>query len=115
MAASHPTWQYTKRKFFDPNAVPGAKDGAEFKTPMHVVKAVMKGMVWGGGEDAHRELLLPVLLLAGINDSFVEPREMREMHHFLRLSRLVFIPDAGHFVIMEQVRRGFGGSCWQRH
>ncbi len=45
---------------------------------------------------------LPILILAGENDTVISPEQSRNMHALAKNSKLVIIPNAGHLTSLEQ-------------
>jgi len=54
------------------------------------------------GEPALRRIDVPTLLASGADDEFSPPSHHREMQGMARHAGLVIVPDAGHFMPVEQ-------------
>jgi pimeloyl-ACP methyl ester carboxylesterase len=48
------------------------------------------------------KISIPTLLLVGSEDKVLQPEIMQKMHKRIKLSRLEFIPHAGHLIPLEQ-------------
>lgn len=73
-----------------------------FKVPSYVLRATMNGQNWmEGDEEYHKDLMVPVLLVYGLLDKFVNLDEEEWMEETIFGSKLELVPDAGHMVMLE--------------
>ncbi|XP_069688565.1 uncharacterized protein [Periplaneta americana] len=74
--------------------------------PQYVLEHVAQGQDWPEGDATfHRRILIPTLLVHGLQDSYVTLVQECEMERTIPRSFLELIPDAGHFSMLETPTR----------
>lgn len=70
--------------------------------PSYVLRYIMEGQNWPEGDAAfHRRILIPTLLVHGLQDSSVTLVQECEMERTIPRSFLEVIPTAGHLAMVE--------------
>ena len=111
MDAGGPLWiAKQKQGFYDPRAMPEGYLG-EIQKPTHIVGTTdtLLAMAACRSQTISPEEIsaidVPVLLLLGEKDASVPVAEGRRLEKALSHARLVIIPEAGHYVHIEQKAR----------
>lgn len=70
--------------------------------PSHVLRYISEGQYWPEGDAAfHRRILIPTLLVHGLQDTHVTLVQECEMERTIPRSFLEVIPTAGHMAMLE--------------